>query len=420
MDNRISHLADAKVSVTKQLEYDFCRVFRADLPKISLLIALYKEENIVPNLLNNLKKLEYPREKLQVFFLIEADDKATLQAVQAYNDIPWLQIFIIPIAAPRTKPKALNIGLYAATGDIVGVYDAEDQPESSQLLKVAEKFQCCPDNVACLQARLCYYNWDENWMSRCFTIEYTAWFGCILRSFQYMGFLMPLGGSSAFVKMDALREVGGWDPFNVTEDADLAVRLFRNGYVCNLLDSTTYEEANIHFFPWIKQRSRWLKGYLQTWIVHTRHPVQCYREIGIKGILSLQIIFLLSTFSYICIPIFWYIFFYNIFSLTTLYEEYFWESLSQFAMSVFLFGQLIMLLISVYVLLKFRLARLILWVPVLPLYWLMGVIAVTKALFELLFKPYYWDKTRHGVSTYFSDQKKAGHVNNNANSNRKL
>jgi cellulose synthase/poly-beta-1,6-N-acetylglucosamine synthase-like glycosyltransferase len=231
---------------------------------------------------------------------------------------------------------------------------------------------------------------------------------------------MPLGGSSAFVKMDALREVGGWDPFNVTEDADLAVRLFRNGYVCNLLDSTTYEEANIHFFPWIKQRSRWLKGYLQTWIVHTRHPVQCYREIGIKGILSLQIIFLLSTFSYICIPIFWYIFFYNIFSLTTLYEEYFWESLSQFAMSVFLFGQLIMLLISVYVLLKFRLARLILWVPVLPLYWLMGVIAVTKALFELLFKPYYWDKTRHGVSTYFSDQKKAGHVNNNANSNRKL
>jgi cellulose synthase/poly-beta-1,6-N-acetylglucosamine synthase-like glycosyltransferase len=224
--------------------------------------------------------------------VLEEDDLETVAAARALEGAAGtapFEIVEVPPGGPRTKPKAANYALAFARGDYLVVYDAEDRPEPDQLRKAVATFRAAPRSTACLQARLNFYNADYNWLTRMFALDYSLWFDALLPGLDSIGVPMPLGGTSNHFRTAVLRDIGGWDAFNVTEDADIGIRLAQLGYRVSMLDSTTFEEAPIALDVWLRQRSRWLKGYMQTWLVHMRDPVALVRRTGISGFLAFQL-----------------------------------------------------------------------------------------------------------------------------------
>jgi hypothetical protein len=237
---------------------------RRQLPVITLLVPLFREAGMVGEITRALAALDYPRELLDVKLLLEEEDAETRAAVAAADLPGWIAPLVVPDGQPRTKPRAMNYALDFAEGEVVGILDAEDRPAPDQLRRVAEALRAAPPEVACVQCQLAYYNATENWITRCFQIEYAIWFDVLLRGFRRLGLPIPLGGTSVYFRRSALERLGGWDAHNVTEDADLGMRLARRGMRSAVLGSVTEEEANCRVGPWIRQRSRWLKGYLLT------------------------------------------------------------------------------------------------------------------------------------------------------------
>jgi len=244
------------------------------LPKVSVLVPLFRETEIAHHLIARLSRLTYPKCLLDVVLVLEEEDDLTRQTLAQIDLPPWIRAVVVPDGQPRTKPRAMNYALDFCRGDIIGIFDAEDAPDPDQITAVARRFQQAPDNMVCVQGVLDYYNPRQNWLARCFTIEYATWFRMILPGMAQLGFAIPLGGTTLYFRRDALEKLGGWDAHNVTEDADLGFRLARHGYRTEMLHTVTGEEANCHLWPWIKQRSRWLKGYMTTYLVHMRRPVQ--------------------------------------------------------------------------------------------------------------------------------------------------
>lgn len=253
----------------------------AHLPRYSLLVPLFREANIAEELVKRLDALIYPRDRLEAFLLVEADDTETQAALRQTKLPAWMLILTVPPGDPRTKPRALNAALPFATGDLLVVYDAEDAPEGDQLLRAAALFHGSTPDVACLQARLAITNVRDGFLSRRFAIDYAALFDCIKAGMGRAEWPVPLGGSSNHFRTAVLRQVGGWDAWNVTEDADLGLRLARFGWRVADLRSTTWEEAPNTFAAWMNQRTRWMKGWLQTLIVHARQPRLLYENIGL-------------------------------------------------------------------------------------------------------------------------------------------
>lgn len=372
------------------------------LPRISLMVPLYREAAMVAPLVAALDRLDYPRALMDVKLLLEADDTPTRAAVAAARDgggLPaWIRPLVLPPGEPRTKPRALNLALDFCDGEIVGILDAEDRPDPGQFRAVAEALRGAPPRVACVQCQLAWYNARESWITRCFQIEYAIWFDVLLRGFQRLGLPVPLGGTSVYFRRTVLEELGAWDAHNVTEDADLGMRLARAGFRTEVIRSTTEEEANTRVMPWIRQRSRWLKGYLLTWLCHMRSPARLWRDLGPVGFLGLNVLFLGGAVTYLAMPLFW-----AALAATLLAgRPVFGEALPGWAgttLGVSLaLGQAVMLACAVVALRRRGAAALIAWVPILPLYWTMGAIAAWKAVVELAAAPYYWDKTVHGVS----------------------
>ncbi|MBD3766133.1 MAG: glycosyltransferase [Rhodobacterales bacterium] len=261
-------------------------------PVVSVLVALYRESGIAARLVRRLGRLDWPRDRLDILLVVEDDDRATRAALDRPDLPDWMRVLVVPPGTLKTKPRALNYALDFCRGSIVGIYDAEDAPEPDQIRKVVARFHARPRAVACLQGVLAFYNPRTNRLSRCFTVDYAAWFQVMLPGLDRMGLPVPLGGTTVFFRREVLEEVGAWDAHNVTEDADLGVRLARRGYRTELIDSVTFEEANCHVIPWIRQRSRWLKGYMMTWAVHMRAPVLLWRQLGPRGFLGFQALFL--------------------------------------------------------------------------------------------------------------------------------
>ncbi|HEY0276162.1 MAG TPA: glycosyltransferase family 2 protein, partial [Paenirhodobacter sp.] len=275
------------------------------LPVISILLPMLREPDIAGRLVTRIDRLNYPRELLDVILVVEADDDTT-RAALAKTTLPrWMRVVTVPGGPIKTKPRAMNYALNFCRGSIIGVYDAEDRPDAEQLHTVARRFSTAPAEVVCLQGILDYYNPRSNWLARCFTIEYAAWFRAMLPGLARLGFVVPLGGTTLFFRREALEKLGGWDAHNVTEDADLGVRLARRGYRTELIDTVTHEEANCRPLPWIKQRSRWLKGYAMTWAVHMRNPRALWRDLGPKRFIGMQILFLGSLSQYLLAPLMW-------------------------------------------------------------------------------------------------------------------
>ncbi len=366
-------------------------------PKVTLLVPLFDEPQTAPVLLAALERLDWPPELLDVKLIVEDGDAATRAALEALTPPAFCRIVTVPPGAPRTKPRAMNLALDFAEGEIVGIYDAEDQPEPDQIRRAVAALQAAPPEVACVQARLSYFNPAENWLTRCFTIEYALWFDVLLRGFQALRLPIPLGGTSVFFRRGALEALGGWDAHNVTEDADLGMRLARAGLRCKVLESTTFEEANSRLIPWIKQRSRWLKGYAQTWMSHMRRPLTLWRELGTRGFLGFQTIFLGGMTAYFGLPVFWGVWGA---SLAGAGPDWLAEApLWAFAALATLHLSAWLAMVGAAVLATRRRGRgwLLKWIPTLALYWPLGAAAAYLALAELVVAPFHWRKTRHGV-----------------------
>jgi cellulose synthase/poly-beta-1,6-N-acetylglucosamine synthase-like glycosyltransferase len=367
------------------------------LPRISVLVPLYKEPEVLPALLKRLGALDYPSGLLEVLILLEEEDQLTQSALSQLRLPDYLRTLVVPDGTPRTKPRAMNYALDFCRGDIIGIYDAEDAPEHDQLLKVAAAMQDAPEDLAGVQGVLDYYNPCQNWIARCFTIEYAGWFRVVLPGMRRLGFAIPLGGTTVFCRHDVLRRVGGWDAHNVTEDADLGIRLARHGYRVEMLDSTTYEEANCRPWPWVRQRSRWLKGYMATYLVHMRQPWQLLRQLGPWQFCGVQLHFVTALSQFFLAPILWSFWLLPFGGAHPLHGFVPWPVLQAVAVG-FITVECMSLLIALTACTARRSLDLLTWVPTLHLYFPMAALAAYKALAELIFAPFYWDKTQHGLA----------------------
>ncbi len=384
------------------------------LPIYTILVPLYREKHIASRLLNNIDNLDYPKSKLDVRLLLEEDDEDTIKIVRSLDLPAYYTILVVPDSQPKTKPKACNYGLINARGEYVVIFDAEDKPEPDQLKKVYLAFKGLSAEHICVQAKLNYYNSKQNIITKWFTHEYSSWFELLLPSFAQLDIPLPLGGTSNHFKTAELKNIGAWDPYNVTEDADLGIRLFKSGYKTSVLASRTWEEATNKVSAWIRQRSRWLKGYMQTWLVHMRNPFKLYKELRLRGFLGFQV----TVFGTFALPLVNPIFVLLLFLWFG--TEAYWIQLlfpsAIYYMSLFLLvaGNFFFIysnLVGVYWVISDITRRegtsgqkslpfsyeILKYALLAPLYWTLMTFAAYKALWQLIFKPTHWEKTEHGM-----------------------
>lgn len=368
------------------------------LPVYSVLVPMYREARVLPLLVRALERLDYPASKLDIKLVLEEDDVETIEAAKAMRLPATFEIVRVPASHPRTKPKACNYALPFCRGAFVTIYDAEDQPEPDQLRLAVAAFRLGDNGLACVQARLNYFNRSENWLTRMFTLEYSQWFDFFLPALSRMSVPIPLGGTSNHFRIDVLRQAGAWDPFNVTEDADLGVRLAQSGYTVGVIPSTTFEEATSDIKSWVKQRSRWIKGYMQTWLVHMRSPVQLWRSLGTAGFLSFQAFIGLPPFTVLINPILWLL---TLLFATSAFGVTDWrlpEPFGALALFNLVIGNLLLLYFGTIACLKRGFYDLLPSGLLMPLYWVLHSVAAYKALWQLLHNPHHWEKTEHGKS----------------------
>jgi cellulose synthase/poly-beta-1,6-N-acetylglucosamine synthase-like glycosyltransferase len=374
------------------------RIPDRELPIYSVLVPLYREAHMLPSLVAALRKLDYPAAKLDIKLILEAVDRKTAAAAYSLNLPGNFEIVVVPDLRPRTKPKALNYALPLARGEYAVIYDAEDRPEPGQLRQALHAFAEGPPNLAAVQARLNLYNGSENWLTRQFTIEYCALFDGLLPALDRLALPIPLGGTSNHFRASALRWLMAWDAFNVTEDADLGIRLARNGYRCRVLRSTTYEEAPARLMCWLKQRTRWLKGYIQTWLVHMRQPHLLWQELGPRGFLAFQIVVGGTILSALVHPWFYLLASFELglgqlmAKPQSVFGWPFWL-IAWFDLSAGYLASMALGLLAV----RRRGYRSLLWhIPLMPLYWLLISAAAYRALWQFLTARFEWEKTEHG------------------------
>jgi cellulose synthase/poly-beta-1,6-N-acetylglucosamine synthase-like glycosyltransferase len=370
-----------------------------DLPVYTVLVPVFREANVVADLIGNLGALDYPREKLEILLLLEENDTETIEAARAAHPPSTITFVIIPPGHPQTKPKACNVGLFFARGEHLVIYDAEDKPDPDQLKKAVVAFRRGGERLVCVQAALNYWNATDNWLTRMFTIEYSFWFDYMLPGLDRLRLPIPLGGTSNHFRTAALRALGGWDPFNVTEDADLGIRASALGYTVGVINSTTFEEANRAPVNWVRQRSRWIKGYLQTLLVHLRQPVRLVRTAGVVPTAAFALLIGGTPVTFLFTPPLYLLFLGSLFLPPTVLAGLFpgwvlWVSLFNLVV-----GNGLMIYVSMMGAFKRRRYPLVLWSLLNPLYWLLHSIAAYKAVWQLITKPHYWEKTVHGLST---------------------
>lgn len=371
-----------------------------DLPDYTVLVPLHREARVVPRLLAALTALDYPAEKLDLKLLLEASDRETIAAVERHALAGRFDVVVVPKIGPLTKPKALDVGLALSRGQLVTIFDAEDRPDPDQLRRAAETFAAAGPSLACVQARLATDHAGDTWITAMFALEYAMLFDAMLPWLARHRLPFLLGGTSNHFRRTALLAVGGWDAFNVTEDADLAVRLARRGYGSTVIASTTHEEAPLEVAAWLKQRSRWYKGWLQTVLVHGRDLPGLARGVGPDGLAALGLQLLGSLVAVVAYPLSWFLAAgYAIGALPLGPDGSFTDDL-RFALltTAFFGGQAAMVLLALAALrLRPNAIRpaALLWLPV---YWWLHAFALVLAVVDLVRRPHFWAKTEHGVA----------------------
>ncbi|HVZ12955.1 MAG TPA: glycosyltransferase, partial [Bauldia sp.] len=368
------------------------------LPVYTVLVPLYREAHLVDELVASLDALDWPRRRLDIKLLVESVDPETVAAVtRAVRDRPAFEVLVVPQGGPRTKPKALSYALPLARGEYVTVYDAEDRPQPRQLREAHAIFAASSPDVACVQASLAIDNGARGWLPLMFTIEYAALFDGLLPLLAAARMPLPLGGTSNHFRRVALEAVGGWDPFNVTEDADLGLRLARFGYRAVTADLATHEDAPVGFRAWFNQRTRWYKGWGQTWLVHTRSPFRLVRQLGVRGLAG----FLLIGTGLIVTSLVYPVYIATLAAAATnpaaLWGEGDLGAAAILGVNLFnlVAGYVAMAVLSARALRRRGRIAPVRSYLLLPLYWLLMSLAAYRAAFELLLRPHHWAKTPH-------------------------
>ena len=368
-----------------------------ELPVYSIIVPLFQEANVLEDIVASLEALDYPPSKLDVLLVLESVDLETQAAARALDLPAYMRVLVVPDAAPRTKPKALNYALAMARGSYVVIYDAEDEPAPDQLRLAFATFRDARPGLACVQAQLNLYNADASWLTRQFTLEYTALFDAILPALVWLGLPVPLGGTSNHFPISVLKDLGGWDAHNVTEDADLGIRIARQGGRVAVLRSTTYEEAPPSFRIWLGQRTRWLKGFMQTWLVHMRDPLKLAAELGPLGFLGFHAFLGGIILSALVHPIFFLMLLVDVADgqLLAVPDSGLAQALLVVAGFNLLAGYASGMLIAGIAAARRGLWQLMASVVLIPVYWLLISLAAYRAAVQLVRKPYLWEKTRH-------------------------
>lgn len=356
-----------------------------DFPIYTILLPTFKESSVIGQLIENIESLDYPKSKLDVKLLIESDDQEMLAAIEKCTLPQYFEVVKVPHSLPKTKAKSCNYAMSFARGEYVVVYDADDKPDPLQLKKALIEFNKGDDKLACVQAKLNYYNYNYSFLTKSFSLEYLNWFQYLLPGFQKMNMPIPLGGSSNHFSVEILRKVFFWDAYNVTEDADLGLRLAHMGYKTRMFDSETLEESPTTVLAWVKQRARWIKGYMQTYIVHLKNIKLLYKYTGLKGILLLNLFVGSSTFIFFTTP-------FLLFSLVltkVLNELFLYYFVAMYTTN------LILLVIAV----KQQKRPLYFYIISIffPVYSLLHSVAAFLALWEFIIYPQRWNKTQHGL-----------------------
>jgi cellulose synthase/poly-beta-1,6-N-acetylglucosamine synthase-like glycosyltransferase len=367
----------------------------ARLPTVSVIVALFRESDIAPRLIRRLSRLDYPRELLDIVLVVEVEDHMTRAALAGADLPPWMRVIVVPAGQVKTKPRALNFAMDHCRGSIIGVYDAEDAPEPDQITRIVNRFYQRGSEVACLQGVLDFYNPTTNWLSRCFTIEYATWFRLVLPGLQRLGLPIPLGGTTLFFRRAALESLGGWDAHNVTEDADLGMRLYRHGFRTELVQTVTAEEANCRTLPWIRQRSRWLKGYMMTWATHMRDPGLLWRQLGPWQFAGFQVLFLCTLSQFVLVPVLWS-FWLPWFGVAHPIADALPPAATLWLLAILLVTEVANLTLGIVAMRRTKHRFCKAWVLMMHLYFPLGALASYKAGWELVRNPFYWDKTTHG------------------------
>ena len=368
-----------------------------DLPSYSVLVPLFREVAVLPDLVDALSRIDYPPAKLECMLVLEASDRATIAAARAITLPPFMRIVVVPDCTPRTKPKALNYALQLARGELVAVYDAEDVPDPGQLRAAVQAFAAGGQRVVCVQAELAIHNASDSWITRQFALEYAALFRGLLPALARLRLPIPLGGTSNHFRRSFLDASGGWDPHNVTEDADLGIRIARRGGLVATIRSVTWEEAPSRLQPWIRQRTRWLKGWLQTYLVHMRNPARLLRELGLVSFLAFQALMGGILLSCLLHPLFY---------IWMGWELWTGEFLSAPASTIG-HGFLVMACFNLVAGIGAAMVTAAIaasreagqstlpHVLLMPIYWLLISWAAWRAMLQLGFAPHLWEKTEH-------------------------
>lgn len=389
--------SDTRIDV-KVTEEEVAALTDAELPTYTVLVPMYNEPEVLPLIAESLRRMDYPLSKLDIKLVLEEGDDATIDTAKQSGLEGMFEIIRVPPSQPKTKPKACNYALAFARGELVTIYDAEDQPEPDQMKRAVLAFRKAPARTAVIQARLNYFNADQNWLTRMFTLEYSLWFDFYLPALEALNIPIPLGGTSNHFDMHVLRSVQAWDPYNVTEDADLGVRYTQLNYHVGVVNSTTYEEANSRLGNWIRQRSRWIKGYMQTYLVHMRHPIHLYRTLGPVGFWGFQFFIGGAVLSNLLAPLLYGMFLFWLGTQTRALDTLFPAAVLYISLFNLLAGNGFLIYLSMVSVFKRHLYRLIPYALSAPVYWLLQSVAAYKALWQLVHKPFFWEKTTHGLT----------------------
>ncbi len=372
------------------------------LPIYTVLVPVFREANIIGGLVGHLRELDYPQEKLEILLLMEEEDTETLDAARAANPPDTVKFVVVPAGLPQTKPRACNMGLVFSHGEFLVIYDAEDRPEPGQLREAVAAFRSGDDRLACVQARLNYFNAKENVLTRMFTLEYSWWFDYMLPGLDRLRLPIPLGGTSNHFRTSVLRHLGGWDAWNVTEDADLGLRAAAEGYTVGVIPSTTYEEACGRYWPWIRQRTRWIKGYMQTGLVHTRRPIKTAKAAGVRGVFGLLLLIIGTPLTFLLAPVmafFTVLWLLSFLGLPTALPDLLPGPMEAIGAINLIVGNAMMVALNALAVGRRRIHHLLPYALLNPLYWCLHYIAAWRALYQLVRNPFHWEKTPHGLTS---------------------
>lgn len=379
----------------------------SELPIYTILCPLYREWQVVPQFVSSINNLDYPKDKLEVMLLLEEDDADTIKKIKEQELPSYIKIVVVPDSLPKTKPKALNYGLKLTHGEFLVIYDAEDVPEKEQLKKSVLAFRQLDDHVICIQAKLNFYNPHQNVLTKVFTAEYSLWFDLVLTGLQSIKAPIPLGGTSNHFRTKYLHDLKGWDSFNVTEDCDLGMRLVKRGYKTAIIDSTTHEEANSNYLNWFRQRTRWIKGYMQTYFVHMRNPQEFMQKWREPHVITFQLVVGGKILSMLINPLMWVITIsYFVFrpQIGHFIESFYLTPIFYMGIFSLTVGNFLYLYYYVIGCAKRDYDNIIKYMFLVPLYWIAMSAAAWVAIYEVIKNPHYWPKTVHGLHI---DNKKA-------------